>query len=333
MHILLVGSGAVGTFYASKLPKSTSVEVVCRSNYAAVVAQGGFRIQSPLGNRLFVPTAIHRSIQEADQKSREKGTPFDFILVATKALPDVTDLSKELEPLCRDCVTIVLIQNGIGIESPYAARFPHCCILSAVTAISSAQTEPGLIVHHRWTRIQLGPFPTTINEDQGRAKAVLLAKLFREGGIRDAFAHSAKDLQMIRWHKLAINASFSPSAILSGGLGNAELALDPIGEAHIRACMQEVFDTAVHIFGSPFPEECASIDAILTSTRRNVGSKPSMLMDWESGLPLEIQVILGNPIAEAHRHGIPMPRLETLYNLLRLQLQSRKQLAASKAKI
>ncbi len=152
LHVLLIGSGAVGIFYASKLP--CQVSIVCRSNYEAVVKQQGFRIQSQSKETFFKPWAIYDSISHAYQQSLAKGVLFDYILIATKALPNAlldAELScffeKDHQP------TVVLIQNGLRIEEPFVSRFPKAIILSAVTAISSAQTEPGLIVHYRWASL------------------------------------------------------------------------------------------------------------------------------------------------------------------------------------
>ena len=43
-----------------------------------------------------------------------------------------------------------------------------------------------------------------------------------------------------------------------------------------------------------------------------------MLLDWEAGRPLELEVILGNPIRIARRKGVEMPRLQSLYALLKM---------------
>jgi ketopantoate reductase len=81
--------------------------------------------------------------------------------------------------------------------------------------------------------------------------------------------------------------------------------------------MYEVFAAAPKILGAPFPEKLAKPEAILKSTERNRGSKPSMLVDWEAGRPMELEVILGNPIRIARRHGVEMPRLQSMYALLK----------------
>ncbi|KLU92181.1 2-dehydropantoate 2-reductase [Magnaporthiopsis poae ATCC 64411] len=124
---------------------------------------------------------------------------------------------------------------------------------------------------------------------------------------------------------LVINAAFNPSAVLSGGRGNADSALDPELRRHLRGIMDEIFAAAPAVLGRPFPPELATPDKILTSNERNKGSKPSMLLDWEAGRPLELEVIVGNPVRIARARGVEMPRLQSVYALLRSMQELRDQ--------
>ena len=81
--------------------------------------------------------------------------------------------------------------------------------------------------------------------------------------------------------------------------------------------MEEIRAAAPRILGRPFPPDLAGAERILRSTERNVGGRPSMLLDWEAGRPLEIEVILGNPVRIARAKGVELPRLQTLYALLK----------------
>ena len=109
----------------------------------------------------------------------------------------------------------------------------------------------------------------------------------------------------------------NPSAVLSGGIGNATMVMDAELRQHLKGIMDEVFAAAPKILGQPFPENLATPEKILKSTERNTGGKPSMLVDWEAGRPMELEVILGNPVRIARRHGVEMPRMQSLYALLR----------------
>ena len=334
-NILIVGVGAIGAFYASRLAlvPGLSVSVICRSNYKAV-AENGFQISSPqYGDYTFTPAHTFANRAEA----RASNTPWDYIIVSTKALPDVSDDSEILEGLVSTTTAIVLIQNGLGVEGPYATRFPSAAILSAVTIATCAQPSHGQIKHNRWTRINSGPYlphldtsspPKPSDATAVDKNAALIAALV-EGGITDASAYPHSKLQLLRWHKLAINAAMNPSSVLTLGSPNAAMANDPEMQIHLLGVMHEILATAPKILNQPMPADFASPEAIIRSTQRNTsGSKPSMAMDWEAGKRLEIEVILGNPIRIARERGFEMPRLQSLYALVRMAQEVRERGAA-----
>ncbi|KAF1981845.1 2-dehydropantoate 2-reductase [Aulographum hederae CBS 113979] len=333
VHILVVGAGAVGCFYGSRLhhpDKNIFVSLVCRSNYSAIRSTGVKIETKQLGNYTFHPHAVYSSNTSASTSQIAPPEGWDYILLTTKALPGIVDDPGEIAPLVnkapagRTC--IVLIQNGIGIESPHRARFPQNPIISVVTTISAEQTSPGVIRHNRWTRAHMGlystgptgqtPFPPS---EARRGKDLLdqLVHIMRDlGGIKDASAHTESELLEVRWHKICINAAFNPSSILCGGLGNAAMIRDVEMLTHIKGCMHEVFDAAPAVVGRPLGEHLAKPEIIIKSTAKNAGAKPSMLLDWERGRPMELEAILGNPIRLAREKGVEMPRLQTLYALL-----------------
>lgn len=328
-EILIVGAGAIGAFYASRLAQvaGVKVSVICRSNYAAVKAHG-FKVTSPqYGDYTFTPAHTFANPGEA----RASGIHWDYIVVTTKALPDVSDDSAIVEGLVYDKTAIVLIQNGLGVEVPYAKRFPQASICSAVTIASCAQTSHGHIKHNRWTRINSGPYLPHL--DTGSAKPSdtraieqnnAFIGLLKEGGIKDAEAYDHAKLQLVRWHKIAINASMNPSSVLIGCVSNNAMSNDEEVAIHLKGVMEEILATAPKILGKPFPKEFATADQILRSTRRNTsGSKPSMALDWEQGKTMELEVILGNPIRIARERGFEMPRMQTLYALLRMAQETR----------
>lgn len=110
----------------------------------------------------------------------------------------------------------------------------------------------------------------------------------------------------------------NPSAVLSYGAGNASMARDPDVSQHLLACMREVFRGAEAVLGVPMSSKLATPERILESTKRNPDGRPSMLLDWERGAPMELEVILGNPIRLARARGVEMARLESMYALLKM---------------
>lgn len=335
-EILIVGAGAIGAFYASRLVTvpEVSVSAVCRSNYSAVKTSG-FKVTSPwYEENVWRPTRVFANADEI----RASGVQWDFILICTKALPELGDDSAMLEGVVGDNTTIVVIQNGLGVERPYAVRFPSNTLVSAVTIASASQPAPGMIQHHRWTRLSIGPYLPHTNPGALRSpfdardrddriaarRAKALVELFTAGGIRDAEALTHGGLQAARWHKVAVNAAFNPLSILAGGVPNREMAVHPSLGLAVRAIVDEVLETAPKVLGAALPSKYPTTDQIMASATRNQsGSKSSMLLDWEARRPLELEAIVGNPLRAARQKGVVMPRLELVYALAKTAQESR----------
>ena len=309
--VLIFGAGAIGAFYGSRLAliPSLRVSVVCRSNFKAV-KDGGFNVESTqYGNSNWRPHQVFGKPADARGK-------WDYVVVSTKALPDVSDDSKLLDGLVSDDTKIVLIQNGLGVEEPYVKRFPRANVMSAVTIASCAQPDHGRIVHNRWTRINVAPYRCAVADE--------FVRWLQEAGIKDAKYDSEAKMQMLRWHKVAINAAMNPSSVLAGGAPNIDMAKDEEMHRHLKGIMDEVLATAPKVVGIPMPKEYATSEQILRSTQRNTsGSVPSMQQDWAGGKKMELEVILGAPIRIAREKGIEMPRLQSTYALIKMKQQRR----------
>lgn len=303
------------------------VSLVARSNFKAI-EESGVKLQTrTFGDYTFNPDAAYPSVDAAAATEKD----WHYIVITTKALPDVNDDSEMITPLVGPKSCIILIQNGVGVEEPFRRRFPETPIVSAVTVVSAEQTSPGVIRQNRWTRISIGPYTDgrgTGDEAvsrRGTECTEALARWWTDlGGIKDVEPHDEIGLQTVRWHKLCINAAMNPSAVLSGGRGNADMVADPELRLHLLGVMHEIFDAAPKILGRPFPASMAQPEKIIESTARNKGARPSMLLDWEAGKPLELEVILGNPVRIARERGVEMPRLQSLYALLRSAQGERK---------
>jgi len=333
VRVLIVGAGAVGCFYGSRLhqpAKHVLVSLVCRSNYAAIVERSGVEMRTrTYGDYLFSPEFVFPSITAAS----EKGVNWDYVVVATKALPDLGDDSSVISPVVTPQTSIVLIQNGVGVEEPYRRRFGKGIhILSAVTVVSAEQISHGVVKQNRWTRIHVGPFvegkwdQDTVARKDGPEYSTTKAfvQMLKDGGVNDAEACDERELQVVRWHKIAINGSVNPSAVLSNGTPSAQMAGDDELRQHLHHCMEEVFRAASAILGIPFPPAgLPNADQLVASIARNVGGRASMLVDWEHGSRMELEVILGNPIRMAREQGVEMPRLEAMYGLLKMAQKRR----------
>ena len=153
--------------------------------------------------------------------------------------------------------------------------------------------------------------------------------MLQAGAIRDAKSYDEEGLQLVRWHKVAINAAMSPSSVLTLA-NNSKMCLDSETRLHVKGVMEEVLGAAPTILGRPFPKSMATSDQLLGSLERSGATKSSMLMDWENGNDMEVEVILGNPIRITRAKGIEMPRTQSLYALTKLKQNQRASMMENK---
>lgn len=295
--ILLFGTGAVGSYYGSILARSGAlVSVVCRSDYD-IVMKSGIEIKSINGDYHFTPHKVFRNAEESE-------TPYDYIIVAIKALPHIDTVSI-IEKALSVNTSIVILQNGINVEEPVAAAFPDNEIISALAFICVTRTDYGFIDHQDQGRISLGTYPEGISP-----KAAKLAEMFKKGG---ADADAVKDVVSVRWRKLMWNAPFNPLSVISGGADTKTMLMSRTFTDLIKDVMKEVVALSI---AEGHPLDYGMIDKTVKDTFNMIPYKTSMLLDYENHRPMEVEAILGNAVEIGNRYGVDIPRLKTLYALL-----------------
>lgn len=296
--VLIVGAGAVGAFYGSALARAgAQVSVVCRSDFAEV-SERGFDIASALlGDHVFRPHAVLRDVSE------HRGSP-DYLILTSKVVQGV-DRAALIRPAVGPSTTLVLIQNGIDIESPIASAFAQNELLSALAFIGVGRTAPGRVHHQSLGWLMLGRYPSGVTTG-----AEHLARLFETAGVK---CRLTDDVITARWQKAVWNAVFNPISVLGGGL-DTQTILGGDGEQLVRTAMQEVCDVAAAT-GHALPPSL--IDQLLTATRGMGAYKTSMALDYENARPMETEAIVGNVVRAARQHRVAAPTLETLYALVK----------------
>ncbi|HLF98060.1 MAG TPA: 2-dehydropantoate 2-reductase [Methylococcaceae bacterium] len=307
MNVLVIGTGAVGSFYGAQLARQgAEVSVVARSDYDDV-HRHGIRIQSPLGDYHFVPKHVVRDAAELREKP-------DYVLLCVKVV-EHADRVGLLRGALGPQTAIVLVCNGIDIEAEIAQAFPDNELISGLAFICVTRTAPGHIWHQAYGRMALGGYPRGLPE-----KARRLAAAFEQAGISCV---ATEDIATARWQKCVWNAPFNPLSVLSGGLSTNDILTTQ--EPFVRAIMGEVCEIAAAL-GHPLPEDI--VEKNIVSTRKMPPYKTSMLLDFEAGRPMETEAILGNAVRAGQRVGVPIPHLESVYALMKLRELQRDRLVA-----
>lgn len=299
-HVLIIGAGAVGSFYGAILKRAgCTVSVVLRSEYD-IVAANGIVLESPMGDLSFQPDHVYR---DGDTNSAP-----DYVLLCVKVLPSI-DRAALLRPWVGPHTRIALIENGIDIEPELVAAYPGNPLISCSAFIAVSRVAPGQVRHSAHGRLIMGSYPRGIDGDCRD-----LASLFEAGGIE---ARLTESIVTERWKKCIWNTPLNPLSVLADGAESHAMLNAPGGEQLVREMMAEVCAVAA-ADGHPLPQQ-KLIDGNIEGTRNMPSFRNSMAQDYLSERPIELDAILGNVVAIARRHDVPVPRLETVYTALRMR--------------
>ncbi|KAI1334174.1 2-dehydropantoate 2-reductase [Xylariaceae sp. FL0016] len=326
-NILVFGTGALGSVYTwvlSKAIPASNIYAICRSNYAAA-SQDGFTINSQLwGDGLRVRPKVSRTMDEATSLLKEaagQDAMFDYILITAKALPTTPSTAEIIAPAVTrgvDGSTIVLVQNGIGIEPPFAEMYPENPLLSTVAYLPATQTKPGVIQHKEVELLHVGTYPASPADGlrvRHKERAKEFAGLIKKGG---ASVEVHEDIQTQRWGKLLVNGSWNPICALSRcrdvQFMDSSKEEDE-GANFVRDVMLEIAKIAQACGYSGIDEKLVNHQMGRAKVRALPGVQPSMLADVLSSRGLEADAIVGNAVRIAKEKGVDVPMLRTLYFL------------------
>jgi 2-dehydropantoate 2-reductase len=296
-NVLIVGAGAVGSYYGGRLSQSgAKVSVLSRSDYEEV-KKNGINIQSVNGDFKFIPDEVVKSVSDYSKKP-------DYIIVTTKVLPEL-DIVNLIKSQVKKNTSIVLIQNGINIEEKIYNTFPENEIISGLAFICVSKVSPGTILHQDFGRLAIGTYPNGISK-----KVTFLQNLFNESGVK---CLTNENIVNSRWQKLVWNAPFNPLSVILGGATTEMILKNEKTTVLAKKIMQEVVDLA-KLSGYELPNDI--IEKNIKNTLNMAPYKTSMLLDFENKRPLEVEAILGNTLKIAEENNFLASNLKVIYEIL-----------------
>jgi 2-dehydropantoate 2-reductase len=200
---------------------------------------------------------------------------------------------------------LLTLQNGLGSEEFLAEHFGAERVLGGLCFVCLNRTAPGVIEHYDYGRVAIGEFrryPQPRTHD--------IAWEFKRCGI---VCSVIEDLVLERWRKLVWNIPLNGLSVVAGGIDTAAILADE----NLRRLTLELMDEVISIAnqcGHALPTAAALEQMKRTET---MGAyKPSTLIDYLAGRPLEIEAIWGEPYRRARAAGVAAPHLENLYQQL-----------------
>jgi 2-dehydropantoate 2-reductase len=304
-RIAVVGSGAIGSYYGARLAYAGSdVHFLMRGDLNEM-RRAGLYVRGKGENFRLAKVNCYNSAKEIG--------PCDLVLIAVKATSN-GDLVDLVPPLLHKQTMVLTLQNGLGNEEFLADHFGAERVLGGLCFVCLSRISRTDIERYDYGHIVLGEYGRA---PQPRTHEV--AAEFKRAGVTCSVT---EDVLLERWRKLVWNIPFNGLSILGGGIDTSAILADVALRRATLALMNEVI-FAANKCGYPLPDAAALEQIKRTET---MGAyKPSTLLDWEAGRPLEIEAIWGEPLRRASAAGASAPRLEIVYALLKALDASRRQ--------
>lgn len=299
----VIGTGAIGGFYGGKLAlKSNNIHFLLHSDYE-FVKSNGFTVESVDGNFHHTNLNIYNDAGAMPQ--------CDVVLVGLKTTNNGI-LDAILPQVTHSKSTVILIQNGLGMEEDLARRFPQLSIAGGLAFICSQKTKPGHIRHLDYGKLNIGPYnhpqPEILNQ---------VCQDFNDAGIE---THLFQDLLLPRWQKLVWNIPYNGLSVVLNTTTDCMMK-DKSLRTLIYDIMLEVINAANHC-GTAIDESYATQMMKLTDNMRPYA--PSMKLDWDYHRTLEIEFIYSRPIQTALTNGYDMKKVTMLEQQLQFLQRSRQ---------
>lgn len=300
-RIGIVGAGALGAFYGARLARAGhDVHFLMRRDYDAV-RTNGLTVKSVEGDFHLRPP-VYRTAEEMG--------PCDLTIIGLKTT-DNAALPSLLRPVTAGGGLVLTLQNGLGNEEAIAAALGGGAdaeerVLGGTAFLCSNRIAPGVVNHMDQGWVRLAEF-----RGPARERTHAIAAMFTSAGIQCEVRESVAS---IRWHKLVWNVPFNGLGVAAGRANTADILADDELAPLVRDLMGEVVAAAE---SDGVKIEPSFIDLMIEVTPKMGGYRTSMQIDYEEGRPLEVESILGEPVRRARKAGVPVPRMQTLYALVR----------------
>lgn len=284
-HILIIGTGALGTLFSARLTQagySITMLGTWKEGLDAL-RQKGVRLVDSDGNEQ------QFKVHATDDPRECVGAKYAIVLV--KAWQTERAARQLKECLADDGIALTL-QNGLGNYETLTQSLGLNRVALGSTTTGATLLGAGVVRAGGEGIISIGR-----NQALGPLEAALQSAKFN--------VQVVDDPQAVIWGKLVINAAINPlTALLK--VTNGELLERPSARALLGALANEAANVAnAENINLPFDDPVAAVEAVAHKTAAN---HSSMLQDVLRGAPTEIDAICGAivKVAEKHHMGAPL---------------------------
>ena len=296
MRFLILGAGALGGFFGSRLIKGgADTTFLVRPGRAAQLQRDGLMVNGQDGD-------VFRSPVKIVQQGQIEG-PYDVVLLTCKAY-DLDSAIAAIAPAIGASSAVLPLLNGVRHIDVLTEKFGRERVLGGLTVINAALLPDGTIQQSQ-VRVNLN----VIGELDGRAsdRCTAVKTALDTGGIPIQIADNILTMMWGKFHGFAATATV---ATLTRSRAGA-IARSSSGASFVSAVLDECERVVTAAGYPPLPPPAPDTAAIVRGlfSQPDGAYGPSMLIDMEDGRPTEGEHIIGDLVTRAAKTGIAVPIL------------------------
>jgi len=296
MKIVVLGAGAIGSFFGGMLSKNHDVTLIGRKDHVQEINRNGLQIQGK--------TRLKRKINAVTSVKESSNIP-DLLLVTVKSF-DTLKAIREAKSIIQNETLVLSFQNGLGNIELINQVVPSNRIIAGITTHGIQYVKPGLI-HHK------GKGSTVIGSitEKNSEKVTAVTSALESSCIPTTIS---SDILEDIWKKAIVNASINPVTTIFK-CENGYLAQNPILTQLVQLICAESTHIAQKKDYSFTVEELNELTLrVISQTKHN---HSSMLQSVQQGKKTEIDQINGKFVEIGKKLGCSTHLNELLIKMVK----------------
>lgn len=272
MKILIMGAGAIGSFFGGILSKENMVVLVGRKNHVEMINKKGLNISGKTDLKVDV-----KAVESVNSLSDK----FDFILLAVKSY-DTEYAVKEIKKIISDKTLVLSMQNGLDNIKKITKYIDKKNVLAGVTTNGVIFEKPGFVIHTGVGYTTIGGIDT-----EKKVRITSIIKTFNKSGIKTTLC---RDIKKEIWEKAIANSSINTLTTFFK-CKNGYLLKNPVLEKLVEIiCLESTNIARANNIPVNFDDMLDKTKSIIKDTSDNYSS---MYQSFLNKKPLEIDSING----------------------------------------
>ena len=288
IKVIIVGAGAIGSYYGSMLSRKSDVLLIGRGGHVDAVNSRGLEV-----------TGAVEGTFDLDASTELSGIPEGSLIILTTKAYDIEEAVNEFRALLKPDTAILVLQNGLGNEDLVQSLVgPEVDVVRGLASTGVEFLSPG--------RIEVKLVRETVLPKTATGEKI--GRLFDLCGLGVRLSERM-DIEV--WRKLTMNCVINPLTALFR-VPNTEIAVEGLREIRrgiVDECIRVAEREGVILEGD--------LEGEISRAAASYSNISSMCQDIMRGRRTEIGFLNGKVSELGRRHGVATPVNDVLTSLIR----------------